>query len=119
VSRARDWLDRRRRPRPMGDHTLDWTAEDIINPWPSGELPPDVVQLAAMLTGLTPERRLIFSEAVSGNGWPAWLGRWVERYGDWQTFQAMAEGALSDFHEHDISIEASVLSAEQDRKAAA
>jgi hypothetical protein len=103
----------------MGDHSLDWGPEDIIHPRPSVELPPDVVQLAAWLTGMSPERRIVLSDSESANGWPAWLGRWVGRYGDWQSFQAMAEQALSDFHDHDIPIEASLLAAEQDRKAAA
>jgi hypothetical protein len=106
---ARRLLQRfRRRPRPMGDHTLDFTAEDIINPWPRVVVPPEITQLGAWLSGFSPERRRVFEEAVSANGFPAWVHKRVEDFGGWEPFQRVCVEAL---HYLDLGVpaEASLL----------
>jgi hypothetical protein len=77
------------RPQLSSDHSLDFTAEDIINPW-WGRTPlaPELVHLAAMLTGMTPERRQVLADSESGNGWPGWWR--VRFYGEdahWPDFK--------------------------------
>jgi hypothetical protein len=102
---------RSREPVLSSDHTLDWTAEDIINPWPPRIfIAPELVHLAAMLTGMTPERRQVLADSESGNGWPAW---WKTRfYGDdddcWEDFK-LACAEVFDNLDHGIAAENTLL----------
>jgi hypothetical protein len=117
------WVRLRRRleraPKLSGDHSLDWTAEDIINPWPQRiELSPGLVRLAASLRGMSPERRQVLAESESGNGFHGWWAPHIERAGSWQAFRAMSLEALSNYHEHSIPVENTLAVYEQDRDAA-
>lgn len=99
-------LFRRRRdcePVLSSDHSMDLTAD--MAEWPTViVLSPQIVQLAAMLRGLTPESRQVLEEAVSENGWPAWWGGWVAAYG-WDAFKSMCLEALENYHRDEIPVE--------------
>ena len=94
IARSGSWPLRRRlarrfarRPKLSSDHTLDWTADDFARP-PAVFIAPELVHLAAMLTGMTPERRQVLADSESGNGWPDWWR--VRFYGEdayWPDFQ--------------------------------
>lgn len=97
----------------MGDHTFDYTADDFARP-PMVELPPDVVQVAAWLSGMSPERRQVLAESQSEEGCPVWVHKRASEWGGWEDFRDMCLEALYYLHEHGVPVEASLLVSLQD-----
>jgi hypothetical protein len=86
-----------RPPKLSGDHSRDLMPDDFTRP-PLVCIPPQLVQLGAMLEGMSPERRLVLAESVSPNGWPWWMAKWEEWIG-WRAFLEMCEQAFSAIDE--------------------
>src|SRR5208283_3859370 len=97
------------------DHSLDWSAEDIINWERPIEIKPELVRLAAELRGMSPARRVTLAASPSPNGWPARWHQWIDRTGGWVAFKSMAEEALSNF-EDGIPVESTLAVIEHDRE---
>jgi hypothetical protein len=104
-----------RSPKLSGDHTFDWTADDIINWKPPLVVPPELVRLAAMLQDFSPERRRVLAESETPNGWPAWWSRFYDRPGGWEGFKAECEEALTNYQQHGLPVDASLTLCELDR----
>jgi hypothetical protein len=104
-------------PELSGDHTLDWTPQDIIDWTPRVFMPPQLVQLGAMLERMSPERWQVLAESVSPNGWPCWMAKWEQRAGSWPAFLAMCKEARINFHESGIPAANTLYVIEQDREA--
>jgi hypothetical protein len=116
--KLRRWSSRRpAEPVLSKDHSLDWTAEDIINPRPRIFMPPELVRLAAVLGDFSRERRDVLAESVSPNGWPAWWARYYDRPGwDWESFKAECLEALDNLHDSQIPVETTLTLIERDRE---
>jgi hypothetical protein len=104
-------------PKLCADHTFDWTAEDIIHPWPRTFMADELIRLAAMLGDFSRERREVLAESESPNGWPAWWATYYDRPGwDWQSFRTECLEALDNLHDRQIPVESTLIIIERERE---